>query len=88
MNYVKSPNNLETFQFLSWNLGTKHVHLILFILHGISKVLQFLTKALIMLKRNNRPKIESLVFSPTSANQDLIPNIIAFSAFLRNVTFT
>lgn len=37
-------------------------------------------------KRDNRPKMESLVLGPTSANQDLILNLIAVSAF-QNVTF-
>ena len=31
--------------------------------------------------------MESLVLSPTTANQDLVPNLIAVSASSRNVTF-
>ena len=38
-------------------------------------------------KRHNGPKMDSLVLSPTSANQDLIPNLITVSAFPRNVNF-
>lgn len=88
MNYVKILNNLVSCQFLSWIFGYINVNLIYFIFYCIFKVLQFLIEALIMLERNNRPKMESLVFSPTSANQDLMPNIIAVSYFSRNVTFT
>lgn len=40
-----------------------------------------------VLKRNNRPIMELVVLSPTSANQDLIPNLIAASASPKNVTF-
>lgn len=47
---------------------------------------------LLFLKRkkkqtNNRLKMESLVLSPMSANQDLIANLTAVPAFPRNVTF-
>ena len=35
--------------------------------------------------RDNRTKMESLVLSPMSTNQDLIPNLIAISISHRNV---
>lgn len=38
-------------------------------------------------KRDNKPKIESLVLSSTTANQDLIPYLIAVATSPRNVTF-
>lgn len=38
-------------------------------------------------KKQNRPKVESLLLSPTSANQDLTPNLTAISTSPRNGSF-
>ena len=38
-------------------------------------------------EKDNRPEMESLVLSPISPNQDLIPELTAVSAFPRNVKF-
>lgn len=84
----KDPQQFGILSIFKLDFGYINVNLIYFIFYCIFKVLQFLIEALIMLERNNRPKMESLVFSPTSANQDLMPNIIAVSYFSRNVTFT
>lgn len=40
-----------------------------------------------LLKRDNRPKMESVVLRPTSTNENLTPNLIAISVSTRNRTF-
>lgn len=40
-----------------------------------------------VLKRNNRPQMQTLMLSPTRGNQDSIPNLNAVSAHVKNVTF-
>ena len=37
--------------------------------------------------QKNRPKVESLLLSPTSANQDLTPNLTAISTSPRDGSF-
>ena len=64
-------------------------HLVYGILLGqpkLGKKTKILSKSL--LKRNNRPQMESLLLSLLSPNQDLIPHLIAVSASRSNIILT